>query len=153
MSDANDRPDPVRIGFEASSQTCVGVFYWSFKRPYIDKVPLNKSTGDGAGVSHGDHPALWKIVDAATRKLVGDSYSALPRGRVVFHPISGRFSLFADRCVPPDWIKEIARQFGLPEGCYDLRRDPHYRCQRCLRDFVSDDIFLGEDEPGLPPLP
>jgi len=139
MSADENRPDVVCIGVKPAEPPCVGVFYWTFKRLFTDMLPLAQATSDGIAISHGEHLILWKKVDAVARLSVANSYSALPRGRVVYHLGTSRFSLYADRCIPQDWLKEAARQFRLPDGGYDVRRDPHYRCGRCLRNFVSDD--------------
>lgn len=123
----------------------VGVFYWTPERLYSDMIPLAEADAGSISIEHGGHPSLWKTIDATTRLNVGDSYSAIPRGRVVYHRASSRYWLYADHCIPAHAVKSIARHFELPEDGYDLRRDPHYKCRHCQKNFVSDDVGLNDD--------
>jgi hypothetical protein len=54
-------------------------------------------------------------------------YEEWPRGRVVFHRPSGRFTLYADRTLQtPATIRNIIRRFSLPADLTDIRSDAHY---------------------------
>jgi hypothetical protein len=60
-------------------------------------------------------------------------YEARPRGRVNYDEASGRFTLFADRCIIMDkrLVNAIMNEFNLPLGTRGLA-DDHYRCPKCL---------------------
>ena len=54
-------------------------------------------------------------------------YEEWPRGRVVLHQPSGRFTLYADQKLKkPAVIEAIMRRFFLPADRTDVRGDCHY---------------------------
>lgn len=54
-------------------------------------------------------------------------YEEWPRGRVVFHRPTGRFTLYADRTLQtPAVIEDITRRFSLPADLTDVHSDAHY---------------------------
>lgn len=62
-----------------------------------------------------------------------------PRGRVVFHTKTCRYSLCADRCIlkRKAVIKRIIMTMHLPIDMTDTLTDSHYRCFRCLEREVA----------------
>jgi len=79
------------------------------------------------------HPEYWRRLkeDGAVPKDM--SCEECPRGRVNYDKASGRFTLFADRCIIKDYrlVSAIMNEFNLPMGTRALA-DDLYRCPDCL---------------------
>jgi ubiquitin C-terminal hydrolase len=62
-------------------------------------------------------------------------YEECLRGRVNYDKASGRFTLFADRCIIMDnrQVSAIMNEFNLPMGTRGLA-DDRYQCPKCLRE-------------------
>jgi hypothetical protein len=64
-------------------------------------------------------------------------YEEAPRGRVVFNRKTGRFMLYADRCIldKKAVVNQVKKAMQLPGDRTDVGTDGHfghYRCYRCL---------------------
>ena len=78
---------------------------------------------------------FWTELVAAGSVPDGTVYEEFPRSRVNFDTKTGKFHLYADRCITtsPEMIYEITARFRLP-GRIKAERDPHYLCRICAGD-------------------
>ena len=103
----------------------------------VDCVPMAKAETYGEFLTHGTHYEHWSQLAAMGERALRDQgipavvrcteYEEWPRGRVVFHRPSGRFTLYADRKLQtPAIVEDILRRFSLPADRTDVRSDAHY---------------------------
>jgi hypothetical protein len=122
----------------------VGIF-WLVREPdgrtvlLTDMTPLDRAEAYGEHLTHPTgHLEFWerlRRLPSSTFAARGwptaiavDEYEDHPRGRIVFHVPSGRFTLYADkRLHRRDVITELTTAFGISEGLCEVRSDPHYR--------------------------
>ena len=101
-------------------------------------VPLEQAEAYGdmltTDTSHYQHWSRLASRGAACLRAEGlpsaplwSEYEEWPRGRVVFHLPTGRFTLYADKKLQRrPIIGEILRRFSLPADRTDIRSDAHY---------------------------
>ncbi len=70
-----------------------------------------------------------------------DDYALFPRGRVIYNENTGRFKVFADRCILKDeHLKALVlEEFSLPKDKTDWEWDEHYTCKDCDKDLIETD--------------
>ncbi|EME68722.1 hypothetical protein H261_16887 [Paramagnetospirillum caucaseum] len=109
-----------------------------------DKSPCDQGEPYGDAITHPiGHAEFWE--DLARLGPAGlerhglptapawHPYEAIPRGRVVYWPKEGRFTIYADRRLQTrSFIARIVAEFGIPTDRYVVRFDPHYRAARDL---------------------
>ena len=132
-----------------SAAPAVGIF-WGIAEgdepPVLlaDLAPLEQGEPYGEFLTHGGHHEHWESLAAAgagelrRRGLptapAWSEYEEWPRGRVVHHVPTGRSIIYADRQLrrAPPFLALVVQRFGLSEGCYEVRGDPHYVSTRRL---------------------
>ena len=113
----------------------VGLFFLPRGQLFVDGLPWTEVPNVAGFRTYSvGHPEYWrrlKECGAAPKYL---RYEACPRGRVNYDEASGRFTLFADRCIIMDkrLVSAIMNEFNLPMGTRS-RADDHYHCPKCLR--------------------
>ena len=112
----------VGLFFLAKGKLCVNGLPWT-------EVP-NVAGFRTYSVGHAEYWRRLKECGATPKYM---RYKACPRGRVNYDDASGRFTLFADRCIIMDkrLVSAIMNEFNLPMGTRSLA-DDHYRCPKCL---------------------
>lgn len=128
---------------------CVGIF-WGIQTEnsglvlLTDKTPVDQAEDYGECRTHPTgHAEFWECLSRLgdsglkARNLptapAWFSYEAMPRGRVVYWPKENRFVIFADRRLQgASFVARIGAEFGIPDGQYEVRSDPHYRAVRDL---------------------
>jgi hypothetical protein len=122
----------------------IGIF-WGIPNPdrswsiLIDKSSLAEAEpyGDFLTSSRG-HYDVWNewqqlnaralAKNAIPQTVTYHEYEDFPRGRIVYHVKTGRFTIYADRRLQhPDVLNDIAHLFAISSGTYDVRSDAHYR--------------------------
>jgi hypothetical protein len=107
----------------------------------VDCVSITKAEIYGEFLTYGAHYEYWsKLAVLDDDELRNNSiptavrwteYEEWPRGRIVFHQRTGRFTLYADRRLwQPSIIQEIMRRFSVPANRTDVSSDPHYVSNR-----------------------
>ena len=113
----------------------VGLFFLPRGQLFVDGLPWTEVPNVAGFRTYSvGHPEYWrrlKECGAAPKYL---RYEACPRGRVNYDEASGRFTLFADRCIIMDkrLVSAIMNEFNLPMGTRSLA-DDQYHCPKCLR--------------------
>lgn len=82
----------------------------------------------------GVHAEVWGEYQREGTVPVEMEYEESPRGRVIFHVKTRRFTLLADRCILNDKgiVHQIMSNMSLPKNT-KTDSDNHYRCSACLR--------------------
>lgn len=115
----------------------VGIFWRLDRALLVDCVPLADAEPYGEHLTHGGHHEHWTMLAAMNGRerralsvpetVCWTEYDDWPRGRVVFHQPTARFTVYADRTLQtPSIIAEIVRRFSLPSDRTDVRSDAHY---------------------------
>jgi hypothetical protein len=102
-----------------------------------DSVPLDQAERYGDFLTHGGHYEFWSsMAELAASELrrrnlpdvaKWSEYEEWPRGRVVFHVLTNRFTIYADRKLQgAKIIEQIVNRFMLPTDRVDVQGDPHY---------------------------
>jgi hypothetical protein len=120
----------------------VGIFWAVSKegerlRLLTDLMPVDQAEVYGEFRTHGAHYEFWSMLAGLeARELRGRNfpteplwaeYEDFPRGRVVFHIPSSKFTIYADRKLwQPPILSAIANAFGLEPETYAVKRDSHY---------------------------
>jgi hypothetical protein len=120
---------------ESHAEPQVGIFWLIGDRLIIDSTPLSAAEPYGDCLNHPQsHIDYW-----TEHQSLGDlpretEYEKHPRGRVVFHSKTERYSLCADRCIlrRKSVVERIIKAMHLPIDLTDILTDSHYRCFRCL---------------------
>ena len=109
-----------------------------------DLVPLERGEPYGEFLTHSGHYEHWESLAAAgagdlrRRGLptapAWSEYEEWPRGRVVHHVPTGHCIVYADRQLrrAPPFLAPVVQRFGLSEGRYGVRGDPHHVSTRRL---------------------
>jgi hypothetical protein len=103
----------------------------------VDSVPVTGAESYGDFRTHGGHYEFWsKLAAMSVSELLQSGfpdvvkwseYEEWPRGRVVFHVLSNRFVIYADRKLRnPKIVQQIMQRFSLPSDRTDVRGDSHY---------------------------
>ena len=82
---------------------------------------------------------------------LGDDCYKYPRGRVLYNANSGKHRIFADKCILPSTIEEVAKLFDIEN--YELCYDEHYVCSGCAHNqnkhsTLEYSILRGKDKIG-----
>lgn len=126
-------------------QPQVGIFWLVGERLILDASPLNQAEPYGDCLTHrNSHIDYWteqQRLGAVPKEM---EYEEAPRGRVVFNRKSGRFMLYADRCIldRKAVVTLIKKLMHLPSDRTDVGTDGHfghYRCYRCQETSADGD--------------
>ncbi len=112
----------------------VGLFYVVDGKPWVEGAPWTENPRVSGFRTYGvGHPDFWMRLQQAGAAPRDLEYEDAPRGRVNYEDASGRFTLFADRCVirSKRLVSRIIRRLGLPKNAMVVA-DSHYRCARCM---------------------
>ena len=112
----------------------VGIVYWVHGKLLTDATPVDVAQDYGDSKMHArSHVDFWKQLVRA-RAVPAGEYEEHPRERVNFNKQTGRFTLYADRCILRDkrLVDKILRQWHVSVDVSDTATDSHYRCYRCL---------------------
>src|ERR1035437_2574086 len=90
-------------------------------------------TGDHLTHPRG-HAEMWEQYQRGGLVSQEMEYEEPPRGRVIYHTKTRRFTFLADRCILRDKnvVRRIMSELKLPRNT-ETDTDSHYRCFRCLR--------------------
>jgi hypothetical protein len=120
-------------------QPKVGIF-WLFNGQLIfDTSLLSDGEDDGEFIDHPTgHTDYWEELQRLGVVPRDVDYEEPPRGRVLFKKKSGRFALYADRCIlkKESAVKQIMNAMRLPARQTDVGTDGHfghYKCFTCLK--------------------
>jgi len=113
----------------------LGIFWLVDGKLIIDSSPLNEAEPYGDHLTHPrSHFRVWAKLGRSGRVPRGSEYEEYPRGRVMHHPVSGEFTVLADKCIlsRKNLIARIKKALHLRKKV-KTGTDPHYRCPLCLR--------------------
>jgi hypothetical protein len=113
----------------------VGIFFVVNAKPWLHWIPWTENPSYAGYRTYGvGHPEYWKLLLDADKVPLDMPYDEAARGRVNYHEASGRFTLFADRCIikSKPQIRAIMIALNLPRGTTVLA-DDHYQCLKCMR--------------------
>jgi hypothetical protein len=117
------------------SEPYVGIFWVVRGKLVMDSTPLSDGEPYGDNLTHlRSHIDVWEQWRLGG-KVPGElEYEDSPRGRVIFHIKTRRFTLLADRCIlkDKDMVKKIMSAMNLPSKTTDKGTDEHYQCSACL---------------------
>jgi hypothetical protein len=119
---------------KTANEPKVGLFFVVNGKPCVDGLPWAEVPSlAGFRTSALGHPKFWERLQAGGMAPNDSPYEDCPRGRVNYEDASGRFTLFADRCIIRNkrLVSGIMSQLSLPRGTRILT-DDHYRCAKCL---------------------
>lgn len=127
---------------------CVGIFYLLPDGTLaLDSTPLDQAEDRGGDflVHSRDHQTFWEQQLIRTHpELCFHSYDYCPRGRIIYRVKEAEFILYKDKCIGPKSAEEILQSLDLPRNKTRILSDPHYKCGRCNRHYVSDAIGLND---------
>ena len=112
----------------------VGIFYLIGVELFIDSTPLTQAGRYGEFRIHErGHIDYWAELVKGGRVPLSE-YEEFPRGRVAYHPKSGKFGLLADNCIlsREQVVGKIFSQLFIPLKDTVIGTDSHYRCFRCM---------------------
>jgi hypothetical protein len=122
------------MGKREASVPQVGIVYRVHGKLRIDATPVDAAEDYGDCKTYArSHADYWGELVRAGAVPAGE-YEECPRGRVNFNKLTGRFTLYADRCILRNkrLVGRILRRLQLPVEKTDTAIDSHYRCYRCL---------------------
>ena len=112
----------------------VGIFFVVNGEPLVRGIPWteNPCYGDYRTYSM-NHPDFWDFLTKRKLRSCHWRYEEVARGRVNYHEESGKFTLFADRCIikKKRLVRAILTAFNLPRKTNVVVSD-HYQCLGCL---------------------
>jgi|SRR5208282_2662070 len=113
----------------------LGCFFLFKGKPFISSQPWTEVTSCAGFRTHPvDHPDYWKDLQRIGAVPKDMPYEECPRGRVNYEDATGRFTLFADKCIIKNQrlVSKIMNKLSLPKDTRVVP-DNHYRCSKCLR--------------------
>lgn len=135
MSRENQRPSRVsRKKSKPSQLPHVGIIFVVDDRILTESTPASEGEVYGDFVNHvNGHPDFWSRLQADGQVSQYEEYQSVPRGRAVVNRLSGRPTLYLDKCISkkPALVREIKRRLHLPASV-EVLADLHYRCGDCL---------------------
>src|SRR5665213_1697043 len=114
---------------EESTSPRVGIIYLVGLELLIDSTPLAEAGHYGEFRIHEcSHIAYWEQL-VKSRKVPNTEYEQFPRGRIAYHPKSGKFGLLADNCIlrQEQLVGKILSQLNIPLKDTVMGTDSHYR--------------------------
>jgi len=122
----------------------VGIFWGVRDGPAVlrivtDTTPLAGAESYGDFLTHpGGHYEVWEAwrrlgpaglaACGLPRAIVWHEYEYFPRGRVVYHSPTARFTVYADQALQADAVMaRILGAFNLERARCDIKSDAHYR--------------------------
>jgi hypothetical protein len=117
----------------------VGIFWNVDGVLVIDRSVLSDGEGYGDFITHAaghyERWQEWQALGFGPLRALGypdcialTEYDHWPRGRIVYHTPTKRFTLYADRRLQrPHIIDALKAAFGLGDAAVMVRSDPHYR--------------------------
>ena len=131
-------PDPVQPVLK------VGI-YWCVDNVIVgDAVPIDTAEPYGEALQYGGHYDYWLQMTPSSPselKLKGHAYDYYPRGRLVVFPARKTVRLYVDGCMDNDDLNNALDFFGHDEFNIEIETDSHYRCSRCNRNFIDENIW------------
>ena len=135
MTPKEPRIPPVSSKNPNSSDAVhVGIIFVFHGRVLIESTPASEGEVYGDFFNHANgHPEFWSRLQAEGRVSQYEEYQSVPRGRAVVSRLSGRPTLYLDKCISkkPALVREIKRRLHLPASV-EVLADLHYRCGDCL---------------------
>jgi len=119
---------------KSSDPVHVGIIFVFQGRVLIESTPASEGEIYGDFVNHANgHPDFWSRLQADGQVPPYEEYQIVPRGRAVVTRLSGRPTLYLDKCISkkPALVREIKRRLHLPASV-EVLADLHYRCADCL---------------------
>ena len=124
----------ARLAAQKATAPKVGIFFLVNDGLFIDGTPVQDGEPYGECLTHAKgHDVYWEEL-LACGAVPGGDYVEFPRGRAVYNRTTGKFTLYADKCVlkRSDLVREIKLRLHLPPRTR-TGTDLHYRCPVCLR--------------------
>jgi hypothetical protein len=112
----------------------LGLFFLYKGRLFMEGAPWTEVQSEAGFRTYPvDHPVFWAGLQKKGLVPRGMPYEECPRGRVTHRDATGRFRLFADKCIIKNKkaVSRIMRSLSLPPGTR-IERDEHYRCPGCM---------------------
>ena len=112
----------------------VGIFWLIDGKPLIDSTPLSQAEPYGDHLTHPrGHAEVWEQYQRVGTAPSDMEYEESPRGRVIYHTKTRRFTFLADPCILKDksMVSTIMSAMNLPNKSTDKGTDAHYRCSAC----------------------
>jgi hypothetical protein len=143
LRDEPRRPEPPRdaVG-DSVSEPEVGIVFMLRDSVYCAGKPISQVAVYACCKDFAtSHVEFWQQLLRRGRVPAHVEYDEVPRGRVVFHTNTERFSLLLDPCIQQrcEIVTTIMRDLHLPIDRCDVKGDAHYRCPDCQRMEVVDD--------------
>jgi hypothetical protein len=120
-------------------QPMVGLFFVVGRKPWVEGTPWTQNPSVSGFRTYGvDHPNYWRRlqdIGAAPRDM---PYEDCPRGRVNYMDATGRFALFADRCIirRKPLVRKIMAALAVPKDTRVVT-DAHYKCAVCMGKLLE----------------
>lgn len=131
-------PDPVQPVQK------VGI-YWCVDNVIVgDAVPVDAAEPYGEALQHGGHYEYWlrlKPSSPSELKLKEHAYDYYPRGRLVLFPERMTVRLYIDDCMDNDNLNDALDFFEHGQFNIEIEADSHYRCSRCNRNFMDENVW------------
>jgi len=88
------------------------------------------------------HIDVWTGLQTSGALPTDVEYEESPRGRAVYDSRRDRFVIYADRCILRNEkaIRQIRREFNLPQNKTETASDLHYRCSQCLHGELRTNL-------------
>ena len=124
---------------ESKPESHVGIFWLVNGCLLFDSTPLSEAEPHAGHLGHArSHIKAWAQFQRLGKAPRESEYEEYPRGRVIFDPAAGEFTILADQCIldRKDLITQIKTTLHLPPNTKP-GTDIHYRCFLCLYGDVS----------------
>jgi hypothetical protein len=111
----------------------VGIFWLVEGKLLIDSTPLSQAEPYGEHLTHArSHIGAWEQYQRVGTVPADMEYEESPRGRVIYHMKTRRFTFLADPCILKDKriVHQIMSALSLPRTT-ETGTDEHYRCSAC----------------------
>jgi hypothetical protein len=120
----------------------VGIFWLVDGKPLIDSTSLSEAEPYGDHLTHPrGHAEMWGQYQRGGLVSQEMEYEEPPRGRVIYHTKTRRFTFLADRCILRDKnvVRGIMSELKLPRNT-ETDTDNHYRCPACGSTKANEDF-------------
>jgi hypothetical protein len=120
----------------------VGIFWLVDGKTLIDSTSLSEAAPYGDHLTHPrghiDVWEQWRLSGLVSQEM---EYEEPPRGRVIYHTKTRRFTFLADRCILRDKnvVRRIMLELKLPRNT-ETDTDSHYRCLACGLTKANEDF-------------